>query len=169
MNEMRVACIRLLRQELGPQFQGGLVHSPYAREHYSDCLLADEAEGSQWQFMRMVKEVDVCIATTGLHGSNGFSLGEYVAASKAIVSQELRYTVPDFREDTNYLAFSTPEACVSKTLELMRDRARLQEMKVANYAYYHRSLRPDRLVLNALLLALDENGGPPFASSRAGH
>lgn len=28
-------------------------------------------------------------------------------------------------------------------------------MKIANYAYYHQFLRPDRLVLNSLLLAMN--------------
>lgn len=106
MNEMRATCVRLLRQEFGGRFHGGFMPTEHARQHFSDCVIgADMA--SKRRYMQTLKDTDVCIATAGLHSSNGWSLGEYIAASKAIVSQRLRYDVPAFREGHHYLGFST--------------------------------------------------------------
>lgn len=40
----------------------------------------------------MVKESDICITTTGLHRSIGWKFAEYIAASKAIVTEKLNYS-----------------------------------------------------------------------------
>jgi hypothetical protein len=49
----------------------------------------------------------------GLYESNGWKLGEYVAGSKAIVSEHLHYDAPgNFSPEQNYLEFnSADEMC----------------------------------------------------------
>src|SRR6185436_8030635 len=153
MNEFRAACIRHLQREFGPRFQGGFMPTAHAREHFPDCVLSPVA-ASKPRYLRRLKAADVCVATAGLYGSNGWSLGEYAAASKAIVSQRLKYTVPEFTDGRHYLGFGTPEGCVDCVGALLDDPLRLYQMKVENYAYYQRYLRPDRLVLNSLLIAM---------------
>jgi hypothetical protein len=153
MNALRVACVRRLRREFGPRFQGGLMPTPHARANFPDCVLTPDL-ASKRRYMRALKTADICVASAGLYGSNGWSLGEYTAASKAIVSQHLKYTVPAFMDGRNYLGFATADECVQGVAALVDDPQRLQAMKVENYAYYHRYLRPDRLVLNTLLMAM---------------
>jgi hypothetical protein len=154
MNELRAACVRLLRQEFGHRFRGGFVPTAHARKHFPDCLLDRPEAASKRRFMQALKQADICVATTGLHESNGWSLGEYVAGSKAVVAQHLSYTVPAFTEGRNYLGFATAGECVDRASDLASDPERLRKMQVENYAYYHRFLRPDRLVLNSLLVAM---------------
>jgi len=154
MNEMRAACVRMLRKEFGDRFRGGFMPTDHARRDFPDCVI-DQDAASKRRYMQTLKDADICVATAGLHGSNGWSLGEYVAASKAVVSQRLRYDVPGFRDGQHYLGFSTPEECVDRASTLFSEHERRGKMKVANFTYYHQFLRPDRLVLNSLLLAMD--------------
>ena len=106
------------------------------------------------RYILTLKSAYICVATAVLYCSNVWILGEYTAASKVIVSQHLKYTVPAFTDGRNYLGFGTADECVECVAALVDDPARLQAMKVENYAYYHRYLRPDRLVLNTLLMAM---------------
>lgn len=156
INEMRATCIRLLRREFGERFVGGFTPSDYAREHYPDCI-ADGRTTERRHFMALVKRADVCVATMGLHRSNGWKLGEYVAASKAIVSERLCYAVPgDFSAGANYLEFAKADECLAQTVALVGDRERLDQMRLRNFAYYHEYLRPDRLVWHSLMCALGQ-------------
>jgi len=154
LNEMRAACVRRLRQQFGARFRGGFMPGPHARATYPDCVLEVPGAVSKRRYMRTLKDADICVATAGLHGSNGWSLGEYVAASKAVVSQHLRYAVPGFTDGRHYAGFATADECVERVSDLVDDPAQLRQMQIENYAYYHRFLRPDQLILNSLLLAL---------------
>jgi hypothetical protein len=83
-----------------------------------------------------VKQADVCIATRGLFGSNGYKLGEYLAASRAVISERMTYMVPgDFAEQQNYIAFDHPKQCAQHAEELISDRARIYAMQAHNYKY----------------------------------
>jgi hypothetical protein len=141
------------------------VPSEYARKHYPDCTL-DGSLTRKGKYLALVKQSDICIASMGLHGSNGWKLAEYVAASKAIVSEHLRYEVPgNFSPQRNYLPFDRPEECVRNVGELIANERLAYRLKVNNYEYYHTFVRPDRLVLNTLIVAL--HGVPTSSFGRA--
>ncbi|MCQ6275279.1 glycosyltransferase family 1 protein [Bacillus sp. V3B] len=158
INEVRAKCIRLCRKEFGNQFFGGVSPSPFSNKYYPDIVIQDSTIMKRNNYLRKVKKSSICIATMGLHESIGWKFGEYVAASKAIVTEELHYEVPgSFENGKNYLTFKTAEDCVEQIYQLLDDDYRY-EMKVNNYKYYHQYVRPDRLVLNSLLTII-ENGG----------
>jgi len=151
INETRAACIRLLRRTFGTRFFGGVIHSEFARRHYPDVLLPEARTASKRDYIKRVRHFPVCIATTGLHGSNGWKLGEYVGLSRAIVTEPLRYLVPGpFAAGTNYLEFSTPEACVQCVGELLDSPERLTAQMAANWSYYNAWMRPDALARHVL-------------------
>lgn len=155
LNEMRAACIDALRAALGDRFYGGFVHDDFSVENYRDQLMPEGIEGEKANYIDRLKRFPICVATTGLHGSTGWKFAEYVAFSKAIVSEPLRYRVPgDLKEGRNYLAFSTPEECVERSLRLIEDRPLRRQMMESNVRYYEKYLRPDVMVLNAIQLAL---------------
>jgi hypothetical protein len=107
------------------------------------------------RFMALVKASPICIATTGLILSTGWRFGEYVAASRAIVSEKLHDVLPGpFRTPDNYLEFCTVAELIGAVGKLVENRAALQTMMWNNYSYYRTYGRPDSLVLNALLRAL---------------
>lgn len=156
MNALRADCIRALRRELGARFVGGLAPTRYANERYPDCVL--DSALRRTHFISLLKKSDIGIATRGLFRSNGWSLAEYVASATGIVAETLSYAVPgSFAGGTNYLEFATARECVEQAVELIENPELLRRMKVANYLYYHSYLRPDRLILNTLLTALDRS------------
>lgn len=158
IDDMRAACIRRLKKEFGKNFIGGFTLRDFAKNNYSDCLL-DESVTNRVNFMSLVKKADICISTMGLFESNGWKLAEYVAASKAIVSERLRYEVTgNFMPNRNYLEFSNVDECVKQTVKLTNDKDLMYEMKVNNNEYYNNYLRPDKLILNSLNVINGQEG-----------
>jgi hypothetical protein len=104
--------------------------------------------------MATMRSHPICVATTGLHGSIGWKLAEYVAFSKAIVTEKLHYSVTgDFGPNRNYLEFASPEDCAAAAVRLVEDRDLREALMLNNAAYYRAYVRPDALVANALARA----------------
>jgi hypothetical protein len=151
INQARAACVRALRREFRSRFVGGIIPDAYARREFPDVLLADGAASHKRRYLAAMHDSDICVATAGLQGSNGWKLGEYVAAAKAIVTERLRNEVPGgFRSEDNYLEFSTPDGCVQAAARLVDDPALRWQMMVNNMRYYAQYLRPDMLIWQSL-------------------
>lgn len=156
LNETRAQCIKLLRKEFGGNFFGGLAHEDYAVKNFKDCLLPDNDLSNKRKYLEVLKGFPICVTTVGLNGSNGWKLGEYVAFSKAIVSERLQFDITgDFAEDKNYLEFSAPEECVECAVDLFENKDKRELMMQANHTYYLNCLRPDKLIYNTLQIALN--------------
>ncbi len=82
INQTRIECVKQLMRELGSQFVGGIIPNPYATQMGLDGLYARDLSTIRRKYIQQVKQSDVCIATTGLHGSIGWKLAEYVATSR---------------------------------------------------------------------------------------
>jgi hypothetical protein len=155
INETRARCIKLLREALGPRFTGGFSSSAFASRHYPDLIWPESA--SQQNYLRVLRDFPICVATTGLHGSTGWKLAEYVTFAKAIVSEPLVYDVPgELRSGRNYLEFGSPEECVHAAIRLIEEPQLRQQMMRNNADYYREYLRPDVLVKNALQRVLSQ-------------
>ena len=150
INATRVAIIRRLRRLYGEQFTGGLYDNPIARILAPELILPD-SQTDRVNYLKTMHRCDICVASTGLHGSIGWKMGEYVAAGRAIVTERMLYEVPgDYTEGRHYLSFDTPDECLAHIDRLADDPSLRLEMMTANHDYYNRWLRPDRLVANAL-------------------
>jgi hypothetical protein len=168
MNNTRAQCIRLLKKEFGVHFLGGFAHSVYSNDRFRDCLLPDNKLSQKKNYMELLREFPICIATTGLHGSIGWKLAEYVSYSKAIVTERLNYQVPGhFQKELNYLDFVSPEDCVESAVRLFHNYNLRCQFMINNYRYYYSYLRPDSLVLNTLAIAIRWPSGPAPTSGRA--
>jgi len=155
INEKRANCIKLLRDEFGSNFYGGFIHNNFAVKNYRDLLMPDNKQSSKRNYINLLKSYAICVATTGLHGSIGWKFAEYVAFSKAILSEELNYEVPgNLMERKNFLIFSSPEDCVEKAKRLFLDSELRNYIMTNNSRYYQSYLKPDSLVLNTILTAL---------------
>jgi hypothetical protein len=162
INRQRVECVRALRAAFGPRFDGGIRPCGFARRFAPDVLLPDERHGSQREFLRRVREHPVCVTSTGLHGSNGWRLAEFVAFSRAIVSEPLRHVLAgEFDAGTHFLEFTTPGECVAQVARLLGDAAEREAMAERNWAYYQHWQRPDRLALRVLALTFAAARGTP--------
>lgn len=154
INETRARIISLLIEALGTRFVGGFSESEYSCEHYRDLVVPAEVT-TQESYLQRLKSTPICIATTGLHGSVGWKLAEYVAFARAPLAQKLTYTVPgSFAAGANYLEFDLPSECMTAAVRLIEDAQLRQELMRNNASYYQNHLRPDALVKNALTAAL---------------
>ena len=150
LNSKRIKIVRMLKREYGDSFIGGVRSSELALKYASDIVLS-KIFTTKTNYLRIMKEADICIGTLGLHYSTGWKTGEYVAASKGIVNERLVYSNPGLFEDgKNYLSFENPDECCIRVGQLFSDPERLYEMKKANHEYYNTYLRPDYLILNTL-------------------
>ncbi|MCU0760253.1 MAG: glycosyltransferase [Steroidobacteraceae bacterium] len=166
INRQRVECVRALRTEFGPRFHGGIRPCGFARRFAPDVLLPRARDGSQREFLRRVREHPVCVTSMGLHGSNGWRLAEFVAFSRAIVSEPLRHLLAgEFDAGRHYLEFKTPGECVAQVARLLADADEREAMARRNWDYYQHWQRPDRLALRVLALTSAATRIPP--STRA--
>ena len=150
ISQSRIEIIRTLRREYGENFLGGVDDSPLSRKLAPDLIVPRELTERR-HYLKKVHESDICIGSMGLHGSIGGKTGEYVAAAKAIVHEQMCYRVTgDFREGVNYLSFRTAQECVDAVVRLVENPERIRAMKKANAAYYQQYLRPDMLIRNSL-------------------
>jgi hypothetical protein len=154
LNEMRAGCIRALRKRFGADFAGGLAPTDDAQRNYPDCV-ADPDLMKKRAYLKTMGASAICVSTTGLRGSNPWRLAEYVAASRAIVTETLDYEVPgDFSAPRNYLAFEAVDECVEHVGRLLSDSEFRLHMMRANQEYYRSYVRPDALIARSLDTAL---------------
>lgn len=150
INNMRIEIIRALRKTYGDAFVGGLNDNELSRAWAPDLIMPAKYTERR-KYLKLLHSSDICIGSMGLFESIGWKTGEYVAAAKAIVNEEMHFTVTgDFAEGKNYLSFCTTEECLEAVRILVEDPERLYAMKLANERYYQDYLRPDVLVKNTL-------------------
>jgi hypothetical protein len=157
INQMRINIIRGLRKEFGDKFYGGLSSDEFTEKIAKDCIVENQNLIKKKSYMALVKNSNICIATQGLLGSNGWKLAEYVASAKSIVSEKLNYSVPgDFLPGKNYLEFSNSDECINQVYYLAKNPEARYQMMLENFNYYNQYLRPDMLVWNTLKIALQK-------------
>ena len=159
INASRIASIKACKEAFGDRFIGGVYDNSTSHKYAPDLIVSNEYT-HKLKFLELVRKSNICIGTTGLHNSIGWKMGEYVAASRAIISEPLQYELPgNFEEGTNYLKFENTDELVNKIEHLLTDRKKLQEMMISNYEYYKAYLKPDKMILNSLqqVLSLEDN------------
>lgn len=151
LNTNRINAIKACQKEFGKSFIGGLQHNDFSLKNAKD-LIMNSSLTKKNTFINTIKESNICISTAGLHDSIGAKFGEYVSASRAIISEPLKYEPPgDFAENKNYLIFHNEDELLTQIHYLLKNRDILIDMMNHNFNYYHNYLRSDKLVLNTLL------------------
>jgi hypothetical protein len=157
INKTRIECINRCRKEYGSEFTGGLFIENFASKNYPE-LIMDNSLTNKASYLQAVKEHAICIATTGLHNSIGWKMGEYVAASRGIVSEPLKFELPgNFSRDQNYYEFETADKLIEQIEKLRSDETDLLRIMTNNYHYYLNYVKPENLVLNSLITVLNNS------------
>lgn len=158
LNQNRIQLVAELKRRYGSRFIGGIQFDP---QEFRRCgnLMAGISATKRKRYLQVMRKADICVGSTGLHNSIGWKTAEYIAASKAIVSEAFHYQVPGgFKEGLNYLPFTDVEGCLEQIRMLMADPDRTYEMGLANQAYYQANGRPDQVMANALAQVFPEFG-----------
>ncbi len=141
INESRAACIRLLRKEFGDSFCGGVAPSPFTVREYADVVADNPSVTRKDAYLAFMKTFDIHISTMGLHGSTGWKFAEYLAASKAIVCEPLRYeSAGGLADGVHYLSFTDADSCI-RSVHTLLDEDRRAQMMHSNCAYAESHLR----------------------------
>lgn len=151
INETRINCITACQKAFGKRFTGGLFMDDFSKKHYQSLAIPFSFTNKS-SFVQAVKDHTICIATTGLHDSIGWKMGEYVAASRAIVSEPLKYQLPgNFEKDRNYYEFENADHLLKRIQFLLDNRAEKLKMMEDNFRYYNNYVKPDVMLLNTLI------------------
>jgi len=117
----RIEQIRALKETFGDQFLGGVSKNEYSLKIASDIIAPKEIV-NRLNYLQLIKGDFVCIANRGLYQSIGWKFGEYIAASRAIITEPLAYeVVGDFKESKNYLTFNSTENLLNQTKYLLEN------------------------------------------------
>lgn len=156
VNEERVALVRALKKAFGDKFRGGLVPTAYAKEHYPDAVSSHSSRQSE--YIEMSKRSLIAIYTRGLHHSLAFKLPEYLASSKCVISSPLRNQLPaPLVKGKHYLQFQTPEECVERCADLLRDSEEAARLRHESWRYYQEEVTPASHLLKCLRRATLSN------------
>lgn len=146
----RIEQIRALKETFGEQFLGGVIKNEYSLKIASDIIAPKEIV-NRLNYIQLIKGDYVCIANRGLYNSIGWKFGEYIAASRAIITEPLAYeVVGNFEENKNYLTFNSTENLLNQAKQLLKNPKKIFEIERNNHAYYNEYLRPDKLIINTL-------------------
>jgi hypothetical protein len=156
INNNRINAIKACKKEFKNLFLGGLIAENFSLKNYPEIIIPYQLTNKS-SYIQQVKEHNICIATTGLHNSIGWKFAEYVASSRCILSEPLHYSITgDFRENKNYLSFTNAEELLEKIYFLFDNKNVISEIMQNNFHYYNNYVRPDNIVLNALLTVYTE-------------
>src|SRR5438105_3346613 len=111
---------------------------------YPNCLAPAGVRTQRMDYLKLLRQFAVCVATTGYFDSIGWKFAEYTALGKAIACEPLRFELPGpIAPGANYLEFSTPEQCADRVAELFGSGAMRREMGQRNRAYFEGFGRPE--------------------------
>lgn len=151
INKNRIECIEICKKEFGDFFTGGVLTDSFS-EKYAKNLCLPNQKTTKISFLNSLQQHDICINTLGLHNSTGWKFAEYIAASRAIISEPLVYQSSGLIEGNNYLSFTDSESMILGIETLLKNKS---QMMLNNYHYYNNFVRPDSLIMNSLFLALN--------------
>lgn len=143
LNAERVKINKLLGQELGRDFIGGIRRDDYSEKICPDLLLGKK-EFHRKKYLEELRRSSIGILSPGLEQSVGAKFGEYVAFSLAVVTSpvsQFQFLGP-LKEGEHYLEYGSPEECLEKTLSLYSNDSLRRKMQQANSKYYNDWLHP---------------------------
>jgi len=149
VNEERIHLLCELRRAFGARVVGGVVPTPFARQHYPNLITPLPCR--QPQFIRWAKKPLIGIYSRGLFGSVAFKMAEYFAASKCIISEPISNQLD---EPINHLkTYKSTDECLSACDFFLSNPREAQEARRASWEYYLRDVRPQAHIARLLCRA----------------
>jgi glycosyltransferase involved in cell wall biosynthesis len=150
-NAYRGEIVRLLRAEFGSSDRIGFTHSKVRSSVDPGLQLSRKV--TRPDYVRQLANSAIGVNTRGLNDSSTFKLSEYLAAGMAIVSDPMKFELPEpLVEGVHYLGYNSPSECVQRCRELVAKPDLLLAMRTANREYFKRNLDPEaqvRYLINA--------------------
>jgi hypothetical protein len=149
VNDERIHLLCELRRAFGARVVGGVVPTPFARQHYPNLITPLPCR--QPQFIRRAKKPLIGIYFRGLFGSVAFKMAEYLAASKCIVSEPISNQLD---EPISHLkTYKSTDECLSACDFFLSNPREAQEARRASWDYYRRDVSPQAHIARLLCRA----------------
>ena len=163
MNKVRVATMRALKEAFGDKVVGGFIPNDYTlRSHPEVHDMITTQPTSRPQYLQLVKRCLVAVFTLGILDSNGWRLPEFLATSRCIVSEPLKYELPvPLEPEKHCIYFSNPDGCVKACQRILADRSLAASMRENSFQYYYDHVRPASIVMKSLDAAMQHCGHQP--------
>jgi len=149
INDERVALLRALRAEFKHRFAGGLVSTSYSRAHHPELIT--QMPTRQPQYIRWAKKPAIAVYSRGLFGSMAFKMAEYLAASKCIVTDPIRYTLQ--APITHVAEYTSPEECIVQCQNLLSNPELVQHRRQESWLYYNKYVRTPTAIRHLIDIA----------------
>jgi len=157
VNSDRIAIVKSLKDCLGERFVGGLQPSEFSMKIARELVVDDPRMSQRRNYLSLVQKSSLVVSSSGLLGSNGWKLGEYIALGKAIVSDPILTKIPGrFEQGTHYEGYSSPEACSRSVLDLLSNRNKIENLAIASKNYYEDYLSPKQMMWNHIKTMTEE-------------
>lgn len=159
LNTKRIAAIRILKKNFADHFTGGLFVDAFSQKTASDILLSSNLLARKKQYLQQLGKCSIGVTINGRF-SAGWTFGENIAFSNALVADGLSVQVPgSFEHTKNFMDVENAAGCLEACGQLFTDRYLREEMQLNNLNYYNQYLKPDMLVRNAIAVALKDYDG----------
>ncbi len=168
VNQGRIDLVKMLKNVFKDNYSGG-IEGNFAAKQLAPDLIIPNKNYNKVNYVKTLKNSAVGIVTPGLEDSISWKFGEYIAAGLAIVCTPdfLKYAVPgNFLPGKNFLVYRTLEECEANIAHLKENHNELVAMMSANIKYYNENLKPDKLVLNTVKIALKSNSTTSYFSTK---
>lgn len=154
-NRSREDVVRQLRAQFGDTERIGFIRAHVKNSVSEDLYITRKV--ARREYLEMLNSTAIGVNCHGLNDSSTFKLSEYLAAGMAIVSDQMKFVLPEpLVEGVNYLKYESPEECVERCRELISSPDRLQAMRAANREYFSRNLEPATQVRYLLRETFDD-------------
>lgn len=151
LNTQRAACMRALRDRFGDKATCGFRNTPFAQREFADLFFSGTEVARQRDHLKLMRQHPICVASNDGHRSSAGNFGDYLAMSRAIVSEKIDGRLPgEIDAGTHYLPFRDVESCVAAVQQLFDVADIRHDLMRASACYAMQHVRPDALVADSL-------------------
>lgn len=145
-NEFRIAACRIIKKNF-KNGTVGLFPDPFSSKAAPDLLL-DIRDTSKKNYLKSLRQADICIADDGLKDTPGWKIGEYTLFGKAVVSTPISIVVSNFKEHINYEKVSDRNSVIdlSDKIESLLHEKRYLKMGQNNLNWSNAYLHPKNYI-----------------------
>ena len=141
LNQRRANLIKLLKNEFGDRFIGGMFFKTAPKNKFNDCRT--KVPYDQKIYLSFVRKAAVVISTSGFGNSLPWKLAEYLKHGKCIVSEPVQHSLHSpLKEGYHLEYFSNDQQCIAKCHELLNDNNKCLNFSHNASIYYKMNIEP---------------------------
>ena len=149
-NDFRINACRIISKKFKNSVVG--VYPDYFAKRVARDVLLDFKQTKKSNYLKILKESDICIADDGLKDTPGWKIGEYVMLNKAIISTPINTVVEKFYPNNNYTSLKNRldyKSLPDQVNKLLKNKSYLDMME-SNKNWSSLYLHPQAYVQNIL-------------------